>query len=132
MAEELLNKEHGNDYPTILNLLETAAKKNSLFSFYHLGHLYATGRGSASGQAKCFAAHKYLKMFVERGLVWIDQDVARGEEAFRKGIYQSSLIYYLMVAERGVQAAQMNAAILLDSGLFLFIIIIQFDGLTRT
>ncbi len=112
LAEELLRKKV-KDYSKIVTLLESAVKKSSMLGYYHLARLYANGFPGSG--PKCSTALKYVKYFVERSS-WHDDDLLRGEEAYKRGLYQNSLVYYISAAERGHQTAQINAAILLDSG----------------
>ena len=116
LAEELL-KMPQKDYIRIMTLLESSVKKNNMNAYYNLAKLYAVGY--ANNPPKCQTALKYFKHFVERSS-FHDEDVLRGEEAYKRGLYQSSLVYYLSAAERGHLTAQVNAAILLDSGMILF------------
>ncbi|XP_048486282.1 protein sel-1 homolog 1 isoform X1 [Plutella xylostella] len=99
------------DFKQANKYFSLASQSGHVLAFYHLAHMHAQGLGVARS---CTTAVELFKNVCERGQWGARLMAAHG--AWRARDALSSFHQYLALAEQGYEAAQTNAAYLLDNG----------------
>lgn len=88
-----------------------ASQSGHVLAFYNLAQMHATGTGM---MRSCSAAVELFKNVAERGK-WSNQ-LMTAHADYREGRVDQAFIQYALLAEMGYEAAQSNAAYILDKG----------------
>jgi SEL1 protein len=110
LAEQII--QSGKDVARAIPLLEFAAKRHHIIAHYHLGILHYS---SNVVESHCRTALTYLKSFVEHVAYDDEVHVREAESLTKKGHYTPAMIKYALLAERGYEVAQFNAAWILEN-----------------
>jgi SEL1 protein len=110
LAEQII--QSGKDVARAIPLLEFAAKRHHPIAHYHLGILHYS---SNLVESHCRTALNYLKTFVERVAYDDKAEFTEAESWTKIGHYTPAMIKYSLLAERGYEIAQFNAAWILEN-----------------
>ena len=104
---------HGaeQDYRAALKYFHLASQSANLMAVYNLAFMHATGVGSIRS---CAIAVELFKTVAERGK-W-GRLFMEAYHFYRNGKPETALLMYMLLAHAGYEAAQANAAYLLDRG----------------
>ncbi|KAH0568920.1 protein sel-1 homolog 1 [Cotesia glomerata] len=99
------------DYKMANKYFNLASQSGHVLAFYNLAQMHATGTGM---MRSCSAAVELFKNVAERGK-WSNQ-LMTAHADYREGRVDQAFIQYALLAEMGYEAAQSNAAYILDKG----------------
>ncbi|XP_066586847.1 protein sel-1 homolog 1-like [Prorops nasuta] len=99
------------DYKLANKYFNLASQSGHVLAIYNLAQMHATGTGM---MRSCPTAVELLKTVAERGK-WSDQLMAAHTE-YKEGKTDEAFVNYALLAEMGYEAAQSNAAFILDRG----------------
>lgn len=102
----------------VVELLLRSSTQGYSIAYYYLGKIYKTGKFGID--ANCKLSTTYLKKFVEKSS-YHDMFIPSSYQSFLDNDYESAFIGYLFAAEVGFEVAQVNAAFIIDSGIFYLI-----------
>ncbi|GIY98527.1 protein sel-1 homolog 1 [Caerostris extrusa] len=97
------------DYKMAIKYYTMASQSGHVLAFYSLAHMHATGTGTVRS---CQTAVELFKNVAERGRWGTDLMAAYND--YKEGKINEALIKYIILAELGYEAAQSNAAFVLD------------------
>ncbi|KAI3632862.1 hypothetical protein MIR68_008937 [Amoeboaphelidium protococcarum] len=107
----LMDKKR-RDYSAAFKYFSAAAKQGHIMAIYQLGRMHGNG---LSLTPSCHIAVTHFKHVVEKG----DYEITHIQQAYRhyqNQEYHLAAMEYMIAAELGIDAAQINLAWLLDSG----------------
>ena len=99
------------DYQLAAKYYNLAAQSGHILAIYNLAQMHATGTGM---MRSCTAAVELYKTVAERGRWGILLAEAHSDHQERK--FSQALVKYLLLGELGYEAAQSNAAFILERG----------------
>ncbi|PHH52795.1 putative Sel1-like repeat-containing protein C1B3.10c [Ceratocystis fimbriata CBS 114723] len=111
MGKIYLERGSEADVKSALHFFEHAALHNNLEAYYYLGELTYQGIGR---DRACNLATHYFKRVAER-VEPLTSGWSIANDAFEIGDIDTALVHYLVMAEQGWDAAQINMAYIIDS-----------------
>ncbi|KAI9208523.1 uncharacterized protein BJ171DRAFT_489184 [Polychytrium aggregatum] len=106
-----------DNHVSAFTYLSLSAKKENLRAFFQLGRMYNRGLGVPA--ADCQLGVGYHKLLSERA-DWETPIVYEAYQRYEVGDIEGALSRYLIAAELGYEAAQVNAAWIIDRGIYEF------------
>ncbi|KAF8778091.1 protein sel-1 homolog 1-like [Argiope bruennichi] len=99
------------DFKMAIKYYTMASQSGHVLAFYSLAQMHATGTGTVRS---CATAVELFKNVAERGR-W-GTNLMQGYTDYKEGRVNEALVKYIVLAELGYEAAQSNAAFILDRG----------------